>query len=282
MTLECIKVMDAGRRGLVLGGTILAGAIASGLLPTMCSMVSNQGMTGLNRNAAPQRPPGNPAPPLDEDIAPIIARLEAWYAAHLRPDKYTFNPPASEAEIGRLADLISVELPASYRQLYRWHDGENDDRWGHFFGLPLLPLRLVRDEWLAWQRVLADFDGDRYLIPGAGWPAGAVDPAYVNLRRVALTADGSGNSIGLDFDPWPNGRVGQVIIFGRDQDVKVVIAESLGGFLEWIATLLEEGNFRIGAAPGETVLREFRLKSPATHDFHDGARELLGAPGPFL
>jgi hypothetical protein len=59
-----------------------------------------------------------------------------------------------------------------------------------------------------------------------------------------------------------------------------VLAESLGKFLEWIAGLQESSNFRLGAEAD--VLRQFRLKVPPSHDFHAGARILLGAPGPFL
>lgn len=114
---------------------------------------------------------------------------------------------------------------------------------------------------------------------GGGWPEGAVDPAYINSRWIPLTHDGSGNHIGLDFDPWPGGRVGQVILFGRDEEIKAVLAESLGRFLEWVAGLLESGNFR-EIKPDERVLRAFRLKDPPTDDFQDGARALLGAPGP--
>jgi cell wall assembly regulator SMI1 len=109
-----------------------------------------------------------------------------------------------------------------------------------------------------------------------------VDPAYTNPAWIPLTNDGSSGNIGLAFDPWPGGRVGQVILFGRDEDVKVVLAQSLGKFLDWIAGLLESGNFRLKAAAGEVVLREFRLKQPATDHFHEGARILLGAPGQFL
>ena len=86
--------------------------------------------------------------------------------------------------------------------------------------------------------MLADFDGDRYRISAAGWPQGTVDPAYINPRWIPLTHDGSGNHIGLDFDPWPEGRHGQVILYGRDEDVKAVLAPSLGAFLEWIAGLI--------------------------------------------
>jgi hypothetical protein len=123
---------------------------------------------------------------------------------------------------------------------------------GHIYGLPILPLKRAAADWQQWKRTLAAFGGNRYFVRG------------------------------LAFDPWPGGRVGQVILFGRDEDVKVVLAQSLGKFLDWIAGLLESGNFRLKAAAGEVVLREFRLKQPATDHFHEGARILLGAPGQFL
>ena len=230
----------------------------------------------------PERPPGEARPVLDEDIAPVLARLDAWYAAHLPSDNYVFNPPATDAQLDAFEQLVGLELPRAYRQLYRWHDGENDDRWGHFYGLPLLPLEQAGSQWKAWSNILAEYGGDRYMVPGAAWPPGAADPAYINPRWIPLTHDGSGNHIGMDLDPWPGGRVGQIILFGRDEDVKVVLAESLGKFLEWIATLLESGNFRLEAGAEERVLRRFRLKQPPADSFHEGARTLLGAPGQFL
>ena len=236
----------------------------------------------MAENKPPTRPPGQAKPLLEENIAPALARLDAWYADHLRPDKYVFNSPATDAQIDAFVQLIGFSMPRSYRQLYRWHDGEEDDRRGHIYGLPLVSLHQAASDWTAWNKVLASFDGNRYEVPGAGWPQGAVDPAYINPRRIPLTQDGSGNHIGLDFDPWPGGRVGQVILYGRDEDVKVVLAPSLGTFLQWIAGLLESGNFRLEVGPEEQVLRQFRLKNPPSDGFHDGARILLGAPGPFL
>jgi cell wall assembly regulator SMI1 len=227
---------------------------------------------------APERPAGEPKPLLREDLTPILARLDTWYATHLPQDRYIFNPPAEQGELDALERLVGIALPDAYRQLYRWHDGENDDRWGHFYGLPLLPLHRTRSEWSAWN----DIGGDRYAVPAAAWPEGTVDPAYSNPRWIPLTSDGSGNHIGLDLDPWPDGRIGQIILFGRDEDVKIVLAESLGTFLEWIVKLLESGNFRLEVEPDEQILRRFRLKTPALNDFHLGARIILGAPGPLL
>ena len=237
----------------------------------------------MSGNASPpRRPPGRPKPMLEEDIGPTLARLDAWYAAHLPPDRYVFNPPASETQLDAFERLIGVRLPRAYRQLYRWHDGEEDDRWGHIYGLPLLSLDAAGSQWKTWNDVAADFAGDRYEISGGAWPEGAVDPAYVNSGWIPLTHDGSGNHIGMDFDPWPAGRIGQVILYGRDEDVKAVLAPSLGAFLNWIADLLESGNFRLDAEEGVQRLRLFRLQNPPSDSFHDGARALLGAPGPFL
>jgi cell wall assembly regulator SMI1 len=218
---------------------------------------------------------------VEEDIGPTLARLDVWYAVHLPPSRYVFNPPATDAQLNAFEQLVGVRLPRAYRDLYRWHDGEENDRWGHIYGLPLLSLHAAAFQWRAWNRVLADFHGDRYKIRGGAWPEGAVDPAYINPRRIPLTHDGSGNHIGLDFDPWPAGRLGQVILYGRDEDVKAVLAPSLGSFLAWIAGLLESGNFRLDAEAGVQRLRLFRLKTPPADSFHDGARQLLGAPGPF-
>lgn len=268
------------RRQLLIGAAVVG--VLAALLPATCARQRSR-KRAVAGNDRPRRPAGQPKPLLEEDIVPVLARLDAWFAAHLPADRYRFNPPATEAEIDTFEKLVGLQLPRSYRQLYLWHDGENDDRWGHIYGLPLLPLAEAASQWKAWNRVLGDFGGNRYAIPGGAWPRGAVDPAYINPRWIPLTHDGSGNHIGLDFDPWPGGRVGQVILYGRDEDVKAVLAESLGKFLEWIAGLLESGNFRLEAEKSELpLLRLFRLKAPPADHFHEGARALLGAPGPLL
>ena len=270
------------RRNLLIGGSIVGACAVGGLLPAFCAMRQITGKPVLSMDSIPKRPAGKAKPMLEEDIAPVLARLDAWYAANLAADKYVFNPPATDAQLNSFEQLVGLKMPRSYRQLYRWHDGENDDRWGHIYGLPLLPLKQAAADWQQWNRTLAAFGGNRYTVPGKAWPEGAVDPAYTNPAWIPLTSDGSSNCIGLDFDPWPEGRVGQIIIFGRDEDVKVVLAESLGQFLDWIAGLLESGNFRLKAAPDEVVLRQFRLRVPKSDHFHEGARILVGAPGPFL
>lgn len=273
--------MDEDRRRLLIGGS-LAGLAALIAGPTYCGWKARrEGPFGTMPGATPTRPRGRPKPWLDEDIAPVLARLDRWYAAHFPGDRYAFNPPATDAAIAGLERAVGIAMPPAWRQLYRWHDGEEDDRHEHIYGLPLLPLAQVEAQWRSWGDILAYFKGNRYPLPGGGWPEHAVDPAYINQRWIPLTNDGSGNHIGLDLDPWPAGRIGQVILYGRDEEVKVVLAESLGKFLDWIADLLESGNFRLTVEAGEQRLRDFALRDPPSDHFHDGARKLLGAPGPY-
>lgn len=274
--------MDQTKRNLLICGSILGACALSGLLPSACAMYQINRKPAKTMNTIPERPSGEAKPMLDEDIAPVLARLDAWYAANLDAASYVFNPPAADAQLEAFEQTVGVKMPGSYHQLYKWHDGENDDRWGHIYGLPILPLKQAAADWLQWQETLVDFGGNRYPFPGGAWPEGAVDPAYTNPGWIPLTSDGSGGNIGLDFDPWPGGRVGQVILYGRDEDVKVVLAPSLGRFLDWIAGLLDSGNFRLKTDADEKVLRQFRLKQPPTDHFHDGARILLGAPKQFL
>lgn len=275
-------MVEVTRRNILIGGSLVGTVAVGGLLPAMCARQERTKGMPMPSGDPPARPAGQPQPLIDEDIAPVLARLDVWYSAHLPPENYIFNPPATDDQIDEFERLVGLQLPSSYRALYRWHDGEADDRWGHFYGLPLLSLRQAAVEWTGWKETIVGFGGNRYAIPAASWPEGAVDPAYVNPRWIPLTQDGSGNNIGLDFDPWPRGRIGQVILHGRDEDVKAVLAPSLGAFLRWIADLLEGGNFRLDAVPGEQRLRPFRLKSPPSDGFHDGARKLLGAPSQFL
>jgi cell wall assembly regulator SMI1 len=274
--------MDPAKRNLLIAGALLGALGVGGLLPSACAMRRIRGKSPVSNNLPPQRPTGTAKPTLEEDIGPALARLQAWYAASLAPDRYAFNAPATDAQLDAFEHLVGAELPRSYRQLYRWHDGESADRWGHIYGLPLLPLKEAATQWQAWRNIVADIGGNPYALRGASWPEGAVDPAYSNPGWIPLTHDGSGNHIGLDLAPWPGGRVGQVILFGRDEDVKAVLADSLGTFLRWIADLLEAGNFRLHAAADEVVLRPFRLNEPRVDDFHEGARIILGAPDRFL
>jgi cell wall assembly regulator SMI1 len=82
-------------------------------------------------------------------------------------------------------------------------------------------------------------------------PEGAIQPLYANPLWIPFTHDLGGNHIGLDLDPGPRGTPGQVIVFGRDEDRKKLVASSFAAFVEGVIRELEDGNY---------VLKDGRLR----------------------
>src|SRR5687768_8620204 len=107
--------MDPSRRNLLIGGAAVAAVLGS-LLPTACAMLRIGTQSPVTANRPPVRPPGSPKPLLEEDIAPVLARLDAWFAAHLPPDRYMFNPPATDAQLDAFERRIGLAMPRAYRQ----------------------------------------------------------------------------------------------------------------------------------------------------------------------
>ena len=68
--------MNPTRRTLLIGGSILGVCAAGGLLPTACAMRQIKKGTVASMNEHPQRPQGKAKPMLEEDIAPVLARLD--------------------------------------------------------------------------------------------------------------------------------------------------------------------------------------------------------------
>lgn len=104
---------------------------------------------------------------------------------------------------------------------------------------------------------------------------GMVREMYANKKWIPFAYDWGGNFLGLDYDPDESGTCGQVINFGRDEDVKYVLAASFTEFIDWYVKQLESGNFRI--EPRENnERRSFNTKFPQTSHFLDSVKILFG------
>lgn len=90
-------------------------------------------------------------------------------------------------------------------------------------------------------------------------PPEAVKPVYAHPGWIPLAKDFNGNNIAVDLSPGPKGRVGQVILFGRDFDTKYVVSPSWGDFLAQFAADLESGNSYIDDDIEDAV---FAFKNP--------------------
>ncbi|MEO5975559.1 MAG: SMI1/KNR4 family protein [Chryseolinea sp.] len=93
-------------------------------------------------------------------------------------------------------------------------------------------------------------DGDHHVkrqdfsfiadIPFTSFPEGAIKKKYFNPNWVPIIFDNLGNYIGIDLDPDENGTVGQIIVFGRDEEDMFVIADSFHRFLDFNLELIKK------------------------------------------
>lgn len=169
-------------------------------------------------------------------------RIEGLLGAYGCQDRVGLRQGASDDQILSLQDHLGVDFPDSLKRFLSIHDGQ-DGQAGLVGGQQLLSTESIRQEWDMWRSLderamnadCADFMASN--------PKGAIKPMYTNRSWIPLTKDWGGNHIGLDFDPDVQGTVGQVIRFGRDEDTKLLVAESFDAFAEKLATSLSESKW---------------------------------------
>ncbi|KZV84429.1 hypothetical protein EXIGLDRAFT_655021, partial [Exidia glandulosa HHB12029] len=145
---------------------------------------------------------------------------------------------------------MGLQLPPAVRDSYLVVDGQEAEsaagcNEGLFFGLTLLPLDDVLEEWRFWRGV--DDDPATGANPRLreimdSLPAGWIRKEYSQRGWIPLVTDKAGNYMGVDLSPGESGQPGQVIIFGRDFDTKVVVfrGEGPAGWARWLASFADE------------------------------------------
>jgi cell wall assembly regulator SMI1 len=168
-------------------------------------------------------------------------------------------------------DLAQIELqfgfplPAVVRESYLAADGQEAESSagcpeGLFFGLTLLPLEDVLEEWRFWRDVEEDpatGANQRLRQVMRSIPSNWIRTEYTTRGWVPLIADKGGNYIGVDLNPGDGGIAGQVIVFGRDFDTKVVLwrGDGASGWAKWLASFVDElesgEGFEVGTSGNE-------------------------------
>lgn len=81
------------------------------------------------------------------------------------------------------------------------------------------------------ERKFYDFEKD---IEFSSIPANAIKKKYFHFKWLPVFSDYGGNYIGIDLDPDVNGKKGQIIIFGRDEENMIVLADNLDDFFSFV------------------------------------------------
>lgn len=211
-----------------------------------------------------------PPPP----VADSWRRIDRWTEDNY-PELYDqLSYGATEADVDELEHLLEMTLPGDVRESFFIHDGQ--ERGGRptglFFGIALLDCEELVDEYNLWKKVAASLPrpsdypqhppsigtsqqarrggpsntaqpSNRRPRPAqikqASRPEGAIQAVYAHPGWIPMAKDYMGNNIAIDLAPGSKGRVGQVILFGRDCDVKFVVASSWSAFLAMFVNDLE-------------------------------------------
>lgn len=250
-------------------------AVAVGYRPGLRSSHTNSDiqLQSLNTTGQP------PLPTVDS----LWDRIEGWLDEEYPELGDNLNGGVTTADLNEFEnDLGSGSLPVDFRQSYKRHDGQfrGGKPTGLIMGLTFLDLESIVEEHAIWAKVSERLEKQQYMVQHhqavtgkdsateassktaqekanqinsinsfvanqRSVPRNAIQPYYSHRGWIPFAKDFCGNQLAIDLAPGSLGSWGQIIIFGRDFDTKLVIARSLQEFLFIFVSDLEAGNFQI-------------------------------------
>jgi cell wall assembly regulator SMI1 len=167
-------------------------------------------------------------------------KVENWLRANCPRAYKNLGKPAKDAKIAQLEKKLSVKLPAEAIDIYRRHDGQT-------MGPPIagdwkfLSLKSVEIQWEIQKKLL----DDGAFASATATAKGPVRPLWWNAKWIPVTFNGSGDLQCIDLDPADGGKIGQIVVYRHDHELRECIAESFVAWLDDLATDMESGKFAI-------------------------------------
>jgi cell wall assembly regulator SMI1 len=153
----------------------------------------------------------------------LLERLEQWLRQH-RPAYFDWlRPGVAERDLTGLERDLGRNLPAGFRELYRWHDGQEPEcTLGFQYNQMFMTLRDVQLACSALRQLL---DGGEFLE--ANWWSRSWVPFLDN---------GDGDHLCVDLDGSFGGVPGQVLAFYHDWECRNIEYPSLE---KWAAAFVQ-------------------------------------------
>jgi cell wall assembly regulator SMI1 len=194
-------------------------------------------------------------------IAELWDHIDDWLETEFPELGDDIQGGATANDLNAFEEDLGINLPTGFRESYQIHDGQvtMGKARGLIFTYQLMDLETIAAETNIWRKVYNRFEkndmgntqessskgaihsgtADRFGVQRS-CPPGFVNEIYYDPLWIPFVKDNVGNNIALDLNPGEAGTWGQVILFGRDYDIKFVVADSFSEFLSNICTALEE------------------------------------------
>jgi cell wall assembly regulator SMI1 len=162
----------------------------------------------------------------------LIRRLDRWLAAN-RTDYYALlQPGASGAELDSFEARFGLKLPADFRHLYRWRNGQDP--------MSSAPLQGNRSFC-----TLADIADTKNLLDGM-IGSDFEDPRYWRRGWVPFLHNGGGSYLCLDLAAEDGGQLGQLVGFWKQDADRPVEFPSVEAWLSALVVRMEAGGSKAG------------------------------------
>lgn len=164
-------------------------------------------------------------------VESLIGRMDRWLAMNRPAYHALLRPGATDAELDALEARFSLELPAAFRRLYRWRDGQDP--------MSSRPIQHNRTF-----MTLADVAATKDLLDsmiGADFE----DPRYWRRGWVPFLHNGGGSYLCLDMRAEDGGRPGQLVGFWKADEDRPIEFPSLEAWLTDLVASMEDGRLEL-------------------------------------
>ena len=209
-----------------------------------------------------------------------VSRVIDWMSRHLPNVIEDLQTGASPSELYGLETVWNVKFDSTFKSLYTTANGQKlKTNTGFFYGLEFLPIDRMTSFWLNQMSLIRENARNEINMDEfeKSFQKGKIREVYASEKWIPFAYDWGGNFLGLDFAPGPEGKMGQVINFGRDENVKFVVADDFDAFLQWYADQLDGGNFQINNE--DDGGKSLNTKIPPSGHFLDSVRKMYELEG---
>ena len=177
-------------------------------------------------------------------ITESFRKIQAWLNKNA-PD-ISFREPADPSAITNFVEKSGLSLPEDLHRVLCAADGERRSSTGMIGNWRLMSIAEIQASW----GLLANLSEKGAFVGQEAEAPVYIRNSWWDQAWIPCVTSGSGDYFCLDMNPLEPKRVGQVLLFLRDQPGRPLIAGSLRAWFDRIARDLEAGLYTFNEENG--------------------------------